>query len=177
VWEAASATAAAPMFFKPVILQRTKAEFGDGGMRRNNPINEAINEMNRLKEKSWAGRELGCLVSIGTGEVDSKKISGSVSDVLKAAISIMTDSEDTSDQFITSEFGQNLYKTYRYFRFNVSQGMQLLQLDDWKETEAMNAATTEYLRKHKNGMSVRSCALVLLDSDKNCESVGDSTSL
>jgi hypothetical protein len=156
------------MFFKSVVFQKSKVEFGDGGMRRNNPVNESVSEVNRLKEKKWAGRNVGCLVSIGTGQVDSSKISGNISELLKGAIAIMTDSEDIAEQFITSEFGQTLEKSNRYFRFNVAQGMQDLQLDEWKETERMNAVATEYLQKFQSGQAIKSCALALLNPDANC---------
>jgi hypothetical protein len=95
-------------------------------MRRNNPINEAVNEINRLKEKEWAGRPLGCVVSIGTGAVEARKISNQLPELLRGAVAIMTDSEDIADQFIVSELGQSLDKSKRYFRFNVPQGLQML---------------------------------------------------
>jgi patatin-like phospholipase/acyl hydrolase len=50
IWEAASATTAAPLYFKPVVFSKTGEMFRYGGIRRNNPVNEAINETNRLKE-------------------------------------------------------------------------------------------------------------------------------
>jgi hypothetical protein len=165
IWEAASATAATPMFFKSVVFQKSKIEFVDGGMRRSNPINESVNEVNRLKERDWTGRNIGCLVSIGTGAVNSKKISGNIFELLKGAIAIMTDSEDIAEQFITSEFGQTLEKSKRYFRFNVPQGMQDLQPDEWKKTERMDALTTEYLQKFHSGLDVNACALALLYPD------------
>jgi patatin-like phospholipase/acyl hydrolase len=167
IWEAASATAAAPLFFKPVTFEKTGEIFGDGGMRRNNPINEAINEMNRLREKEWAGREIGCVVSIGTGAVQTRTISNQLQGLLKAAVAIMTDSEDIADQFIISELGQKLYQSKRYFRFNVPQGLQMLKMDEWRENERMRAFTTDYLHKYESGNAVKACALSLLNPDAN----------
>ncbi|KAH7142064.1 hypothetical protein EDB81DRAFT_653957 [Dactylonectria macrodidyma] len=164
IWEAASATAAAPIFFHPVKLAGGES-FCDGGMRRNNPINEAVNELNRELEKGWAGRSLGCLVSVGTGVVEAAKVSSSLTTLMKAVVKILTDSEDVAEEFVKSAFGQQLDSTGRYFRFNVPQGLQTLQLDEWKETEKLNAATTDYLSKSGTGNLVKLCAQALNDPD------------
>lgn len=137
-------------------------------MRRNNPINEAIHEMNRLKEKEWTDREIGCVISIGTGAVEPLKLSNKVPELLKSVVAIMTDSEDIAGQFITSELGQSLDKSKRYFRFNVPQGLQMLQMDEWRETEKMKASTTDYLRNYHSGNTVKTCAQALLDPNSNC---------
>ena len=65
IWEAASATAAAPMYFKHVKFRYGGEECTDGGLQRNNPINEALDEVSRHPE--FNTRELGCILSIGTG--------------------------------------------------------------------------------------------------------------
>ncbi|KAL5590523.1 hypothetical protein FOBRF1_014080 [Fusarium oxysporum] len=164
IWEAASATAAAPTFFDPVKLAGGEL-FCDGGMRRNNPIDEAVNELNRELERGWSGRSLGCLVSIGTGVVEAAKISTSVTTLIKAVVKILTDSEDTAEKFVKSPFGRQLESSGRYFRFNVPQGLLTLKLDEWKETEKLNAATTEYLSKSGTGNLVQLCAQALNDPD------------
>ncbi|KAG5790214.1 hypothetical protein H9Q69_010714 [Fusarium xylarioides] len=164
IWEAASATAAAPTFFDPVKLAGGES-FCDGGMRRNNPINEAVSELNRELERGWSGRSLGCLVSIGTGVVEAANISTSVTTLIRAVVKILTDSEDTAEEFFKSPFGRQLESSGRYFRFNVPQGLQTLKLDEWKETEKLNAATTEYLSKSGTGSLVKLCAQALSDPD------------
>ena len=50
IWEAASATAAAPLYFKSVQFNETGEKWCDGGLRRNNPINEALAELARERE-------------------------------------------------------------------------------------------------------------------------------
>ncbi|KAF4437154.1 hypothetical protein F53441_13112 [Fusarium austroafricanum] len=164
IWEAASATSAAPTFFRPVKLTGGEL-FCDGGMRRNNPINEAVKELNRELEKEWAGRSLSCLVSIGTGVVEAAKLSSSLTVLIKAVVKILTDSEDIAEEFVKSPFGQQLESSRRYFRFNVPQGLQTLKLDEWKETEKLNAATMDYLSKSGTGNLVKLCAQALNDPD------------
>ncbi|KAM0323171.1 hypothetical protein ACHAQA_009021 [Verticillium albo-atrum] len=165
IWEAAAATAAAPMFFKSIKLASSGEEWVDGAMRRNNPINEALNEVNRESELSWEGRPIGCTLSIGTGVAQVREVSNSASALIKSVVKIMTDSEDVADSFLNSSFGQQLERSQRYFRFNVPQGMQALKLDEWKETEKMRAFTTDYLSKYETGNSVKACAKSLIDPD------------
>lgn len=165
IWEAASATAAAPLFFKPVTFKDTGEVWCDGGMRRNDPINEALAELPR--EVHWRGRKIGCVLSIGTGVKSSEPLSSSLSSVLKAAVAIMTDSDDTAKVFASSELGVELSRTNRYFRFSVPQGMQDLSMDEWKKIERMRALTTDYLGHAGNGDLVARCAKSLLDPDES----------
>ena len=83
------------------------------------------------------------------------------------SMAIMTDSEDTADEFATSRLGKDLANTKRYFRFSVPQGLQDLEMDECKAIERMNALTTEYLRKVGSGNEVQRCAESLLHPDAN----------
>ena len=76
--------------------------------------------------------------------------------------------EGIADEFPTSELGKELAESQRYFRFSVPQGLQELEMDEWKETEKMRALTTEYLRKVGTGQEVKRCAESLLRPDEIC---------
>jgi predicted acylesterase/phospholipase RssA len=165
IWEAASATAAAPMFFRSVKFQATSEAWCDGGLRRNNPINEALAELSR--ETNWEGKQIGCILSLGCGISRTKSISSNLATFLKDSMKIMTDAEDTAKVFAASAIGKELNRTHRYFRFNVPQGMEDLQLDEWKATERMRALTTEYLSYVGVGDSIQQCAKTLLFPDEN----------
>jgi len=167
IWEAASATAAAPLFFKAVQINETGEKWCDGGLRRNNPINEALSELPR--ERDWKDKKIGCVLSLGTGVKKSETITSSLASVVRGAIAIMTDSDDIARVFASSELGIELFRTHRYFRFSVPQGMGDLQLDEWKETERMKALTTDYLSHVGNGDLLTRCAKSLLDPDENCK--------
>jgi Patatin-like phospholipase len=166
IWEAASATAAAPMYFEGVEIKGTGERWCDGGLRRNNPINEALSEISR--EKNWENKKIGCILSLGTGVAKSNAVSSNLVGLLKGAVAIMTDSDDAAKVFAASELGIELSRTNRYFRFSVPQGMQDLQLDEWKETEKMRAMTTDYLSHMGSGDQVQQCAKSLLYPDENC---------
>jgi len=165
IWEAASATAAAPMFFRSVKFEATGETWCDGGLRRNNPINEALAEISC--ELDWEGKQIGCILSLGTGLARTNSLSSNLASFLKGSIKIMTDAEDTAKVFAASAAGKDLIRTHRYFRFSIPQGMEDLQLDEWKATERMRALTTEYLSHVGIGDTIQRCAKILLFPDEN----------
>ncbi|KAK6524004.1 hypothetical protein TWF694_005672 [Orbilia ellipsospora] len=81
----------------------------------------------------------------------------------------MTDSEEIADNFEASSQGSSLMKAGQYFRFNVPQGMQDLELDEWAAEERMSALTTDYLRKVGSGNEVTRCANQLLRPETNIQ--------
>ena len=83
---------------------------------------------------------------------------------------MMMNSEDIADEFLTEELGKELSNSNRYFRFNVPQGMQDLEMDECDETEKMRGLTAAYLRKADNGNAVEKCAQSLLTPDVNSQS-------
>jgi predicted acylesterase/phospholipase RssA len=145
IWEAARATSAAPTFFKRIEIGRQQP-FVDGGLGRNNPSHLLLEEANGL----FPARQLGCLVSIGTGqaEVISIKKPGifqrivptNTIDVLKA---IATDCEFTHQSML----GLFANSPNTYFRLNVDQGMQGIELSRWDELSHVEAHTTQYMKK------------------------------
>ena len=166
IWEAASATAAAPLYFEHVKFKRHGESWCDGGLKRNNPINEALAEVIRLE--AFKGREVGCVLSIGSGVSKVSPVSPNLAIFLKQSVDMMTDSEEIADQFAVSQKGQELAQSKKYSRFSVPQGLQELEMDECKEIEKMRAMTTDYLRKVGSGMAVAECAASLHNPDANC---------
>ena len=146
IWEAARATSAAPTIFKRIIIGREQP-FIDGGLGRNNPSQVVLDEAKAL---FGARRQIGCLVSIGTGQaevIDIKKpglfqqiIPTDVIDALKA---ITTDCEATHEEML-GRFA-NLPNTY--FRLNVDQGMQRIELSEWEKLSNVEAHTAQYMKR------------------------------
>jgi len=149
IWEAARATSAAPTFFKRIEIGRAQP-FIDGGMGRNNPSWVVLDEANSL----FGARPIGCLVSIGTGQVEAVSIRRPgffqqvvPTDVVNALRAIATDCEDTHEHMLRL-FAQ-LPRTY--FRLNVEQGMQGVKLSEWERLSKVEAHTAQYLRKKEVG--------------------------
>src|SRR6267143_6345722 len=69
IWEAARATSAAPTFFKHIEIGN-KQYFIDGGLGCNNPSRVVLDEAEAL----FGTCQIGCLVSIGTGQAATTNI-------------------------------------------------------------------------------------------------------
>ena len=98
IWEAARATSAAPTFFKRIEIGR-KQPFIDGGLGRNNPSLVVLDE---ARAQFGARRNIGCFVSIGTGQTEVINIKKPglfqqiiPTDVIDALKAITTDCEAT----------------------------------------------------------------------------------
>src|SRR6266852_6476238 len=149
IWEAARATSAAPTFFKRIEIGREQP-FIDGGLGRNNPSQVVLNEAKAL----FGARLIGCLVSIGTGqpEVIGIKKPGLFqqfipTDVIDALKEIATDCNDTHQTMLG--LFDNLPNTY--FRLNVEQGMQGIELSEWEKLSNVEAHTAQYMGKREVG--------------------------
>ena len=82
---------------------------------------------------------------------------------------MMTNSEEVAEEFLTEGIGKELGDSGRYFRFNVPQGMQDLELDECDEIEKMRGLTVDYLKKVGSGNEVERCAQALLMPDVNSQ--------
>jgi patatin-like phospholipase/acyl hydrolase len=147
IWEAARATSALPTFFKHIEIGN-KQPFIDGGLGCNNPSELLLKEAQVV----FPNHQIGCLVSIGTGqaEVISIKTSGffqqivptNVIDALKA---ISTDCEATHEKLsLLFRNSPNIY-----FRINVEQGMQGIKLSEWEKMANVEAHTMQYLKREE----------------------------
>lgn len=66
VWQAAMATAAAPLYFDPVVVSGCNGDqivLVDGGIRHNNPVDVAMEEARNI----WPNRPVAAIVSLGCG--------------------------------------------------------------------------------------------------------------
>jgi len=145
IWEAARATSAAPTFFKRIKIGRAQP-FIDGGLGCNNPSRVILDEANAL----FGARCIGCLVSIGTGQVETTAIRKPglfqqimPTDIVDALKAIAIDCEATHESML--RLFAKLPATY--FRLNVEQGMQGIELSKWERLSNVEAHTTQYLRK------------------------------
>ena len=146
IWEAARATSATPTLFKRIEIGR-KQPFIGGGLGCNNPSQLVLNEAKAL----FGGvRHIGCLVSIGTGQAEVIGIKNPglfqqiiPTDVIDALREITTDCEATHEE-MWNRFA-NLPNTY--FRLNVEQGMQGIELSKWEKLSNVEAHTAQYMKK------------------------------
>jgi len=158
ILQAVRATSAASSIFEPLIMETDgiRESFCDGALGYNNPINEVIAECNDL----WPVRDIGCLVSIGTGRKKTTKVGRTLSSVAKACAAIATDGDETAHKFLNdiSQHRRDLVDVY--FRFTVQSGLEDRTLDETRELGLIKQRTQSYVREEKRE-DVRRCADVL----------------
>ncbi|KAI9765683.1 MAG: hypothetical protein M1840_007241 [Geoglossum simile] len=147
IWQAGRATSAAPTFFKRLRIgpENYEEEFIDGGVGTNNPTKELIAEATRVFGQH---RRISCILSIGAGKTDIIEFttSGILASFLplklvKALRGMATDAESVARE--QEEKYQNTPGVY--YRFNVEQGLQDIDLDEWKRLGDVKAHTISYL--------------------------------
>ena len=153
IWEAARATTAAPRYFAPakITVEGRVQYFKDGAVKWNNPTKLLLEE---AKSHFGRHRNLGCLVSLGTGLRPSplKEKGGgrfgktySVFEIGKMAADIITDPEVVHIDM------QNRFKGHldSYFRFTVPciEGEERIRIHEYKRMESLLEATKQYLKK------------------------------
>lgn len=101
-----------------------------------------------------------CFVSIGTGDPGITPMSKTVLGFLKDdLVKLVTESEDTARYFMTRN--REIAKpdgTQRYFRFNVSQGLQGVEMDECEARPQIEAVTERYMETFEQETLVTMCA-------------------
>ncbi|KAG6824300.1 hypothetical protein H0H87_012092, partial [Tephrocybe sp. NHM501043] len=149
IWQAARATSAAPTFFDRIYIgpPRLQEPYIDGGLGRNNPTDVVLREA----EVMFSGRDrrIACIISIGTGKTDIITIESPSlfrrNHTIKALAQIVTDCEQTAQE-MEKKF-ENHPKTY--FRFNVEQGLQTIDLKDRDRMSRVSSHTRSYMQMYE----------------------------
>src|SRR6266481_5856062 len=138
IWEAVRATSAVPTFFPPIVIN--EEPYVDGGMGCNNPVQQVLQEA----ELVFPDRHVACIVSIGMGQAQTIGIPkpGHKVQVVEALRKMATDCE-ASAQVAALRFERT---PGVYFRFNVEQGLQEVQLEQWERLDEVRAHTGQYIR-------------------------------
>jgi hypothetical protein len=146
IWEAGRATSAASVFFPPVSLGDPPSEYIDGAFSGHcNPAELAMEEVEALwGPASTEHRSLGCLLSIGTGFPSTHSFSLRPLKILEGMAKLIADCSAV-DERLTTRYGL-LQQSSPYFRFSVREGLQNIQLDDWKKCALMAGLTGNYMR-------------------------------
>ena len=100
----------------------------------------------------FGARQIGCLVSVGTGQAEVIGIKKPSlfqqiipTDVIDALKAIATDCEATHEEM--SRRFTNSPNTY--FRLNVEQGMQGMELSEWEKLSIVEAHTVQYMGRNE----------------------------
>lgn len=157
IWEAARATAAAPLFFEPIKLKISGATFVDGAMRLNNPISAVLNEADAL----FPDATFKSIISIGTGWTDVTGLAVEqvkAHNVIKTCIDISINANNEAQAFAKGRRGRDFLENKTYFRFDVERGLDTIALEEWKKLDDIDALTEAYLARPDKGRDLRDCA-------------------
>lgn len=164
VWEAARATSAASVFFRPMEIKDSRGQsklFIDAALGCNNPVKYVCTEAAAL---FGVERKLGCVLSLGTGLVGTGLIStesGSLVNIVKAVVKHATTSETTNKE-VQAYFGKD---TNAYFRLNLPMEKKV-KLSDWKAVSDLAKDTATYLEDQEPSAIVNHVVDVLLGKHK-----------
>ncbi|KAG9672833.1 phospholipase, patatin family protein, partial [Aureobasidium melanogenum] len=145
IWEAARATSAASTFFDSITIGEPGQRFLDGGTGANNPVRHIWNEATDVLSRQGPLLEnLGCLISIGTGQPGYKRLEETVQGIGKALLEIATETETTANEFHREHSG--LFKDKICFRFNVPRGLGDIGLAETEQISDIKSMTDHYLQ-------------------------------
>lgn len=162
--EAALATAAATRFFDPVSIG--DRQFVDGAFGANNPIEEVEEEAADIWCPSTRDLKplVKCIVSVGTGDPGQAALDDNIFQFMtKTLVRMATKPEGTERRFM-ARWGKG-YNEKRYFRFNVEQGLQGVQMTEYDKRSLIESATHGYLHHAPQKSRVRDCILNLVEKE------------
>ncbi|CUS11880.1 unnamed protein product [Tuber aestivum] len=147
IWQALRATSAAPTFFDEITFGTPKITYIDGGLGYNSPCAEIDFEA----KARWPGREIGVIVSIGTGLQTIPAIRRGLRWLpfglhrelsLAGALVAMATSTARVDNEV-----QRMYRDAQteYYRWDVDSGLGEISLEQWMKEDEMGSVTRRYL--------------------------------
>ncbi|KAI9893041.1 MAG: hypothetical protein M1814_000925 [Vezdaea aestivalis] len=155
IWEAARATSAASSFFDPIKIGQFEEEFVDGAVGANNPAAQLWNEAKYAWRDEKLEDNIKCFVSIGTGVPSLIPYGSNLLEIAQTLKYIATETEKTAETFHRAH--SDLDDGNRYFRFNVTHGLENVGLEDATQKNVIIAATTRYVATESVMKQMRLC--------------------
>lgn len=159
IWQACRATSAAPTIFPPMRIGKPndQAAFVDGGLGKNNPTLELIDEAKTVWQDK---RDVGCVVSVGTGMMPMVDVRQNAKALVRSLAAMATDTQE-----VAKAVKLDMIRAYGpdqkvYHRFNVDHGLDGIGLEEWKEFSAVKVATQNYIQENMD--KLKSCAAALV---------------
>ncbi|KAK6349397.1 hypothetical protein TWF696_005684 [Orbilia brochopaga] len=168
IWQAGRATCATLAAFKPIRINQDV--FLDEGTGRYNPTPTVLEE---ACVNEWPGREVGLVVSLGTGKRpqgaqkgDNKpqwweNLGTSLDQFTQARRRLMTKidyCETTHLHVLNEELSKYGISKNRYFRFNVDTGVGEVAMNEWSRLSEVSTATRVYLSGKEVSAGMKECA-------------------
>jgi hypothetical protein len=143
-------------FFEPIRIGPLGKSFVDGASGANNPIRELWTEASDVwhQEEPLQDR-IQCLISIGTGVPESHAFGKSLLEVARTLKEMALETEKTAEKFAQEHF--HLAQNGRYFRFNVTHGLEHVGLEEADKQATIAAATTAYVNTETVSHNLERC--------------------
>jgi hypothetical protein len=142
IYQVGRATVSTAGLFAPVSLGNPPVQFIDAALAGyNNPTEVGLDEAAAL----WPGREVDCLVSLGTGLQKIVHVGQGWAGVAHACSGITHSCEQVHDRV----FRLRQHNGLSYFRFNVDRGLDEVDIMEWSEAGPrgnLSAITDAYIR-------------------------------
>lgn len=157
IWEAGRATCAIGLAFKPMRIGQSI--FTDEGEGRFNPTPQIVDE---ALVNEWPGRQIGCIVSIGTGKRQGKPedqhhqwwegISSGMQDFADARrrLTFKIQGCETTHQYMLKDHLRiRGIRPECYVRLNVDEGVGDYGMNEWDRLPNVTTSTRSYLGKYE----------------------------
>ncbi|KAF9772537.1 hypothetical protein IL306_009749 [Fusarium sp. DS 682] len=156
IWQACRATSAATTFFDPIAIGPYQEQFVDGALGANNPVYLLWTQAQDVWGNDQLWSRLQCLVSIGTGLPALKPVRDDLLGIGATLTSLATETEKTAEQFRRDK--SSFDDEGRYYRFNVSRGLEGIGLEESKKQREIAAATGRYVASQDVFRQMKACA-------------------
>ena len=176
IWEAVRATSAAPTFFKPITITMPPpgGTFVDGALTHNNPGELALSEAQRIwstvKRFSLTSFGTGRSKAVKIIDTTSKNLDGlsskmatlrfttgrtsrvaagqaALGKIRETCVELASSSEPVHQRLFKDSTSANPEKQFPYHRFNVERDMHEIELQEWKQMEAIGSHTARYMEE------------------------------
>ncbi|CAE6451770.1 unnamed protein product, partial [Rhizoctonia solani] len=136
-----------PDFFKSIDITENSLKYTlvSGELGASNPLAHVLTEVREL----YPGRHVSCIMSIGAGHVGTIRIPDSTYHWASLTQGTKIKSMASDSERVAEEMAKRFQGTGVYFRFNVDQGIQDIEADDWEKLSSVNAHTRAYLIKNE----------------------------
>ncbi|CAE6501504.1 unnamed protein product [Rhizoctonia solani] len=152
IWEAARATSAAPLFFRPMKAGAHKASYIDGCVSGHcNPSLLAMQEVKHI----WPGRKIDLFMSVGTGSPTSVALRAPINRFITDFIYLASNTVQAHET-AWREFKRR-YQVSPYVRLSVDDKISDIRLDDPSKLGDISGATLAYLTVARNSEKIQRC--------------------
>ncbi|EUC60757.1 patatin-like phospholipase [Rhizoctonia solani AG-3 Rhs1AP] len=152
IWEAARATSAAPLYFRPMKAGLYKVPYLDGCVSGHcNPSWLAMQEVKHI----WPNHKIDLFMSLGTGSSNRVTLRGPINNFARGFI-YLASSTVQFYEMAWREFRRR-YQVSPYVRLSVDNEISKIRLDDPSRLDDITAATLAYLEVARNSEKVQRC--------------------